>query len=663
MMEQVFRTLLNMSYTGSIVILAVRALRALLKAAKAPAWISYALWSAALFRLLCPFSLESALALLPSTSPIPQGFTTAQQPAIHTGFEVFNTYVNPALSESLAPASPTASANPAQVLFFIGGLVWLMGAAAVLLSGAISAVRLRRNLRFAVRAQDGVYESENLSSAFVWGVLRPRIYMPAGLNALGRAHILLHEKTHIRRRDHIAKLLFFLAAAAHWFNPFAWLAFRLFEKDMELSCDESVLARAGEDIRKPYSETLLAVSARRARGFLPISFGESSVKSRIRHALSYKKPALWVVIGAVVLAAALGATLVLNPLGAGRLTAKGRPPEADISSLLLDKAQQYSYTVDRSIKSVVFYAAVYDRFAHPIELDSAQLTSSSAVFSPLSVQNAAAVAVEGSKGAFAALIAVSGGVNIYVSPEVFTSATKSRFLMGTSLTPPASYAADSSSILLNASLPIEAEKPIPLYVRAFSQDADAAPVSCEALMDGASPLYTYDYAYVLYCMFSTRPAAELTAEYEAIIQGAEPTAENGANAQGAEPPSGPADTAAPLAEQRIDFIEDDKVVSSVPLEGDESALEVLRNAIFGQMILSSAWPAEDMANYPDRFDIYARLSTLYPEGGSASEDNELTVYHVFEKDGRPCFQMGTGMWTFMLDETYAAILSLKGGAQ
>lgn len=426
-MEQVFRALLNMSYTGSIVILAVLILRVLLKAAKAPAWISYALWSAALFRLLCPFSLQSALALLPSTSPIPQGFTTAQQPAIHTGFEVLNTYVNPALSQSLAPASPAASANPAQILFFIGGVVWFLGAAAVLLSGAVSAVKLRHSLRFAVRAQDGVYESESLSTAFVWGVFRPRIYMPAGLNAQSRAHMLSHEKTHIKRLDHIAKLLFFLAAAVHWFNPLAWLCFRLFEKDMELSCDESVLAHAGEDIRKPYSETLLAVSARRARGFSPISFGESAVKSRIKHALSYKKPALWVVVGAVVLAAALGVTLVLNPLN---------------------------------------------------------------------------------------------------------------------------------------------------------------------------------------------------------------------------------------AEQRIDFIEGGKPVSSVPLEGNESALEILRNAVFGQMLLSAAWPAEDMANYPDRIDVYARFSTLYPEGGSASEDDELRVYHVFEKDGRPCFQMGT-MWSFMPDETYAAVLSLK----
>jgi len=656
-MEQVFRELLNMSYTGSIVILAVLLLRILLKSVKAPAWISCVLWCAVLFRLICPFSLESVLAILPSTDPIPQEFLTAQTPEIYTGFSVLNSFINPALSESLAPVSPYASVNPAQVWFFIGGVAWLAVTSAILVNGTISAWKLRASLRFAIRTYDGIYESDQISTAFVWGVFRPRIYLPARLDAQSREHIVLHEKTHIRRLDHIGKLLFFLAAAAHWFNPLAWLAFRLFEKDLELTCDESVLEHAKSDIRKSYSKTLLAVSAHNGFSLSPISFGETSVKSRIKNALSYKKPALWIVIGAVVIAAALGIALILNPLNvkSGRLKADGKPMEMALSSVALNNAQQYSYTVGRSIKSLVFYVSVYDPHLHPVELTEDWQTSSSAAISPFSIINAAAITVEAGGGSFSTLLSKDGAVNINVSPTGLALTTKARLLMGTSLRSPASYASVASAILMkdsDAKLNFEADKPILLYVNAFSQNTSITSFPCEALMDDMTPIYNSDYAYMVYCMFSEKTADELEAEYAAAIQYSAYLEQAAAYGE-------LSDALGKFLSQRIDFIEDDKIVSSVPLDDNESAIETVKNAVFRHVVKSSAWPAEDMANYPDRIDIYARFSSLFPSEDSSDEDDEISVYHIFMKDGRPCFQPGDGMWTIMDDETYASILALR----
>ncbi|HWR19379.1 MAG TPA: M56 family metallopeptidase [Clostridia bacterium] len=656
-MEQVFRELLNMSYTGSIVILAVLLLRFLLKSVKAPVWITCVLWCTVLFRLACPVSLESVLAILPSTNPLPQEFLTTQTPEVYTGFSVLNSFVNPAISESLAKVSSVDAAKPAHIWFTLGGIVWVTGFLAVLISSLISAFKLRASLRFAIRTSDGMYESNQISTAFVWGIFRPRIYLPSELDAVSREHIVLHEKTHIRRLDHIGKLLFFLASAAHWFNPLSWLAFRLFEKDIELACDESVLAHAKSDIRKSYSNTLLAVSQHKSFGLSPISFGETSVKSRIKNALSYTKPALRIVIGAVVIAAALGIMLILNPLSAksGRLKAEGKPAEMYLSSAFIDQAQQYSYTVGHSIKSVVFYVSVYDPYLHPVALTEDWQTSSSTTISPFSVINAAAITVEADGGSFSTILSKSGAVSINVSPTGLALTTKARLLMGTSLRSPASYTSVASAILMkdsDAKLNFEADKPILLYANAFSQNTSITSFPCEALMDDMTPIYKSDYAYMVYCMFSEKTADELEAEYTAAIQ-------NSAYLEQAAKYGEINDAFSEYFGQTINFIEGGEVVSSVPLDGNESAMETVKNVVFRHMVKSSAWPAVDIADYPDRIDIYARFSSLFPQEDNAQEDDTISVIHVFIKDGQPCSQFGDGMWTTMDDETYASILALK----
>ncbi len=308
-MERIFRVLLNMSYTGALVALAILPLRLLLR--KAPRWLNCALWMLPLFRFLCPVSIQSAIALLPGTEPIPAEFLTTQTPQIHTGIPTLNSTVNPAITGSLA-ASPAASANPAQILLWALGWVWLIGVAVFLVYALVSSFRLRHHLRFATLLQPGVYESDHIPTAFVSGIIHPMIYLPAGISEESRAHVLLHEQAHIRRRDYLLQPLFFVTLALHWFNPLAWLMYLLFVRDMELACDESAVQHAGGDIRQAYSKTLLSLSAGRGlRGAL--AFGQSSTKARIKSILDYKRPAFWAVAVGVVAVCAAGALLLLNP--------------------------------------------------------------------------------------------------------------------------------------------------------------------------------------------------------------------------------------------------------------------------------------------------------------------------------------------------------------
>lgn len=312
-MEGIFRVLLNMSYTGALVVLVVLPLRFLLR--KSPRYLLSALWILPLFRLLCPVSIQSDFALLPGTEPLPQEFLTAQAPQIHTGIPALNSTINPALSGSLT-ASPYVSANPAQILLWALGWVWLAGVFAFSVYMLISSLRLRDRLRFATLLEPGVYESDRIPTAFVRGILRPVIYIPAVLSEESRAHVLLHERAHIRRRDYLLQPLFFFALALHWFNPLAWLLYTQFVRDMELACDESVLRHAEGDVRQAYSSTLLSLSE--VKGWRPaLAFGQSSTKARIKSILHYKKPAFWMVAGGAAVICVAGALLLLNPPALG----------------------------------------------------------------------------------------------------------------------------------------------------------------------------------------------------------------------------------------------------------------------------------------------------------------------------------------------------------
>jgi len=318
--EELFYAVLKMSLTGSWVILAVLLLRLLLK--KAPKKYSYALWLGAAFRLVCPVSFRSALSLFnlrlgPQAAPVVDlpAVTAAEyhfvRPRLSTGVPVMNAVVG----GSFAPSQPNlaASANPEQIWLFIGMALWCAGVIAMALYAGMSYLRLRLRLRDAVMLEKGVWQSEKAVSPFLLGLFRPRIYVPYGLAEQDLFHILAHERTHLRRLDHVVKPLAFAILMVHWFNPLVWLAFLLTCRDMELSCDEAVLRRHG-DIRREYSQTLLNVAAaRRFPSPSPLAFGEGDVKRRIRCVLGWKKPRVWVTVIALSLCAAAMVVCTADP--------------------------------------------------------------------------------------------------------------------------------------------------------------------------------------------------------------------------------------------------------------------------------------------------------------------------------------------------------------
>lgn len=296
MLEKVFLHVLNMSFTASIVIAFVLIVRILLQ--KAPKVFSYALWPVVLFRLISPFSFESMFSLLPAkANPISQDIINMQVPKIDTGIGVINHSVHVIL-----PAAATqASANPSQIGILICSQIWLLGVAALLIYSLTSLLRLKKQLKEATLFQNNIYVSTNIDTAFVMGIFCPRIYLPSVLNDAEQNYILLHEQTHIRRLDHIVKLISFLVLCAHWFNPLVWAAFFLSGKDMEMSCDEAVIKRLGNDVKKDYSASLLALATgRRVVGSTPLAFGEGDTKGRVKNVLNYKKPGFWVILGAVI---------------------------------------------------------------------------------------------------------------------------------------------------------------------------------------------------------------------------------------------------------------------------------------------------------------------------------------------------------------------------
>lgn len=310
-MSGLFLSVLNMSFTASYVILFVILVRLLLK--KAPKVISYALWSVAAIRLVLPFSFESVFSFLPwSTSnvPIPVDIAGQQSPQLQNGIEAVDAFVRSSLS---APASG-ASVNPWQLYLDIGAYIWIAGVIAWLGYSFLSILSLKRQLKDAQLMERNIYKSRNLKTPFVLGLIRPRIYLPTGLNDEDRAYILLHEQTHIRRKDPIIKLAAFLIMTIHWFNPLVWIAFMLMSTDMELSCDERVLKEMGKDVKKPYANSLLSLAAgRHILNGSPIAFGEGNVKGRIKNVLNYKKPRLWVIAVSAIVAAAVGIGLLANP--------------------------------------------------------------------------------------------------------------------------------------------------------------------------------------------------------------------------------------------------------------------------------------------------------------------------------------------------------------
>ena len=330
-MAAVFLKLLNLSISASWLVLAVLVLRLVSK--RSPKWVNVLLWGIVALRLVLPFSIESALSLIPSAETVsPAVVQFAPAPTITSGVSVIDNAVNPSLSEHFS-AVPTASVNPLYVWTEIAGWVWLIGLGAMLLYALVSYLRLRRRVSVSLPVQDHIYLCDAISSPFILGVVKPRIYLPSGLDEVQRQNVLSHERAHLARRDHWWKPLGFALLAVYWFNPVLWLAYTLLCRDIELACDERVIRTMDESAVKTYSTVLLACSMpRKAVITCPLAFGEVGVKERVRNALRYKKPAFWVVAASVTVCVVVAVCFLTDP-----------PTDTDAAGLVGFHREQVTY--------------------------------------------------------------------------------------------------------------------------------------------------------------------------------------------------------------------------------------------------------------------------------------------------------------------------------
>ena len=330
-MAAVFLKLLNLSISASWLVLAVLVLRLVSK--RSPKWVNVLLWGIVALRLVLPFSIESALSLIPSAETVsPAAVQFDPAPTITSGVSVIDNAVNPSLSEHFA-AVPTASVNPLYVWAYLAGWVWLIGLGAMLLYALVSYLRLRRRVSVSLPVQDHIYLCDAISSPFILGVVKPHIYLPSGLDEVQRQNVLAHEQAHLARRDHWWKPLGFALLAVYWFNPVLWLAYTLLCRDIELACDERVIRTMDESAVKTYSTVLLACSMpRKAVITCPLAFGEVGVKERVRNALHYKKPAFWVVAASVTVCVVVAVCFLTNP-----------PTDTDAAGLVGFHREQVTY--------------------------------------------------------------------------------------------------------------------------------------------------------------------------------------------------------------------------------------------------------------------------------------------------------------------------------
>ena len=326
-MTAAFVKILNMSLTAGYCIAAVVVLRFLLR--RQAKILSYLLWSVVLFRLLCPFSLVSSYSLLRMDTAVvsQERFADARETAGTVWHGKGYILDEPLTGEGMGaheveavPFAPSAEDGSweqeewQQRAILIGTWVWFAGVLILFVYSLWSALRFRRFLADAVSVSEGCYETEGISTPFVFGVIRPKIYLPTHLQSEERQYVLEHERVHIARKDYLVKLISWGAVCLHWFNPLVWLAYVLMERDMEMSCDEAVLRRMGEDVKEAYSLALLQLSSEKSAACgSPIAFGEGNVRRRIQNILGWHKRRIVTVVSLAVLLGILVFGLALNP--------------------------------------------------------------------------------------------------------------------------------------------------------------------------------------------------------------------------------------------------------------------------------------------------------------------------------------------------------------
>lgn len=288
-MIAVFLTLVNRSIIAGELVLTVILLRLLLK--NAPKWLMVPLWGFVAFRLICPFSIESPFSMILNSEPIPVDICESRNSAVNRGLSVFDQTVNPLITGKFH-SDPVDGVNPLQIIISVAVILWGIGALLMFLYMVISFIRIRLLTREAVLDTDHIWICDRAPAPFLFGILKPRIYLPSSVRRTDMEYIIAHENAHLKRGDHIWKILGFIILSIYWFHPLLWVAYVLFCRDIEFACDERVLKEQGYDIKKPYAEALIHCSfSPRKITACPLAFGEVCVKKRIERILRYRKPA------------------------------------------------------------------------------------------------------------------------------------------------------------------------------------------------------------------------------------------------------------------------------------------------------------------------------------------------------------------------------------
>ena len=312
-MSSIFLYFANISITATWVVLVLVVLRPVLK--KVPKWVSCILWGVVGLRLILPINFESNFSLIPSKETIPTDIAYLTYPQIDSGVGIINNVVNPVLSDSVS-LEPLSSVNTLETPLNTFTVIWVFGVLLMFIYSFVSFVYLKIKVLASVKSinEKNVFFCDNIKSPFILGFIKPKIYVPSGLNEQDLKFVLEHENSHLKRKDHIIKPISFFALSVYWFNPAIWIWYVLLCRDIESACDENVIKSYTTSYKKLYSEALLNCSSpKRMVMACPVAFGEVGVKNRIKSVLNYKKPAFWVVVVAFVCTLLFTICFITNP--------------------------------------------------------------------------------------------------------------------------------------------------------------------------------------------------------------------------------------------------------------------------------------------------------------------------------------------------------------
>lgn len=310
-MSDIFLKLLNLSITTSWLIFAIIIIRSMLK--KAPKWMNCALWALVAIRLVCPISIESVLSLIPSSEPIPHDIALERNPAINSGIPTLNQIVNPVIAQHFTP-DPVSSANPLQIVVSVSSFMWMVGMIALLLYAFISYIRLKRSVGASISLENDILACDEVKSPFILGIFKPIIYVPSSMSGETLRYVLMHEKAHLKRYDHLWKPIGYILLTVYWFNPLCWIAYILLCRDIEMACDEKVIRDMDHGGKAAYSQALFDCSFPRKRiAACPLAFGEVGVKERVSSVLHYKKPAFLIILAAIILVIIIAVLFLTSP--------------------------------------------------------------------------------------------------------------------------------------------------------------------------------------------------------------------------------------------------------------------------------------------------------------------------------------------------------------